>query len=346
MKKIKLIRKKFYLQVQQRIKNTQIRIKNTVKHKLTTNNRKKTRINNVINWVRVYAPEALVLTNINYRDEFLKFINLVSLKLNAKKHVEIIFNKTLILHPCGTLILKAHLDNWKIAHYERIRINYPSNKNVLDLFQHIKLLEDFGLDQKVEITSENVVHWKHFSHNKIDANFYKPLTTEVVAHIKHTENHRFGGCIDEAVSNCVNHAYIGSSRHNSIKGTWWMFSSPKENGLFVAIYDIGIGIPRSLKSKKEWNFLRLNSRSDCTAIQIAVETEQTSTDMSHRGKGLPEMLEFCRTLETGQLVILSGKGGVIYNGNSIEERTTTKFKVSLPGTLVLWDLPLKASITT
>lgn len=299
--------------------------------------------NKIDRWWKFNAPEVFQLSSRDSRNEMIYFLRSISIGLSAGKNIELCFDRTRKLHPCGTLIFKAHLDSWRTRFKGSLRLTYPKESLVHELFQHIGLLADFEMSREVEIKSSNVKHWKHFVGNKIEAALYKELTLEVVSHMEHPESYRFGGCLDEAVSNCVNHAYRDFNSNRYVKGNWWMFSSPKEGGLFVAIYDIGIGIPSSLRTKKEWQFLWSRKLSDARSIKAAVETEQSSTEQTHRGKGLPEMLEFCRSLQTGQLVILSGKGGVVYNGDDKEEPKLLEFKAKLPGTLVLWSLPLKAS---
>lgn len=295
-------------------------------------------------WLKLKAPAVFQLSKRETRNEILDFLKSTSSKLKSGRNVEICLAETKTLHPCGTLIFKAHLDSWRTKFKSQIKLTYPTDSKIHELFQHIGLFEDFEMYKRVEITSDNVKHWKHFVGTRIEAGVYKDLTLDVVSHIEHPESHRFGGCLDEAVSNCVNHAYKGTSKAGNERGSWWMFSSPKESGLFVAIYDIGIGIPSSLKMDPDWKFLWLRNTNDAKAIKAAVETERSSTKLPHRGKGLPEMLEFCRSLNTGELVILSGKGGVLYNCNKEEKPKLFKFKVKLPGTLVLWSLPLKVSV--
>jgi hypothetical protein len=64
----------------------------------------------------------------------------------------------------------------------------------------------------------------------------------------------------------------------------------------------------------------------------------SSTRLPHRGKGLPEMSEFSKSLEHGGLSIWSQNAGVTYNAQQEDEKRH-RVAESLPGTLVLWSIP-------
>ena len=122
---------------------------------------------------------------------------------------------------------------------------------------------------------------------------------------------------------------------------WWIFSQYKDNRFFVAIYDIGDGIPRTLRRKPEWiEFLRLRHYKDGSILRSAIATSRTRTLQPERGKGLPEMLEFSKSLKAGGLSILSAKGGFRYDAET-ETMRHRKFSQPLRGTLVQWAIPFR-----
>lgn len=257
--------------------------------------------------------------------------------------VVIDFKDTNLLHPCGTLIFMSHLDIWLDKYPGKLRCTYPEDKVSEELLQHISVFDKLGLPERRRIEHERVKFWHYHHGTDADSTNYKSLTKSVREGIVHPAKELFADCLNEAVVNTVNHAYKFEVAHTPRKSLqkWWMFSLYRDELLFVAIYDQGVGIPRSLKRKPELaDFLRPRSYNDGRMIQGAVASELTSTKLPHRGKGLPEMLEFSNNLKHGGLSIWSQSGGVIYDAEK-GKKTRHKLSRALPGTLVLWSIPFR-----
>lgn len=293
--------------------------------------------------VRVPAPEKFVFLDERERHRLFEFLAAVLRNLRAGARVTIDFSPTSELHPCGTIIFMAHLDEWLSDFPGRLACTYPTNDVVEQLFQHVSVLARLGLTSRKVVDHEHVKYWHYHDGTNTDAATYKQLTKSVRDGILHPAKELFADCLNEAVVNAVNHAYEPPLRRRIDKGQqkWWMFSLLRDEQLFVAIYDRGVGIPDSLRRKPEWiDFLRLRRYKDARLIQAAVDSTLTSTKLPHRGKGLPEMLEFSQQLRRGGLSIWSQKGGVSYNAEFGAQRRR-KLPVPLPGTLVLWSIPFR-----
>lgn len=173
----------------------------------------------------------------------------------------------------------------------------------------------------------------------MEASIYR-ATASLRDQIEHPERALFADCLNEAVYNTVNHAYEFEIEGLPVPELrkWWMFSQVRDGKLFVAIYDFGVTIPASLLRKPEWrDFTRLRKR-DGLLIEAAAASGRTSTRLRHRGKGLPEMLEFSKKLRDGGLTIMSRTGAFTFRAAQGHSRRE-KYVVPLPGTLVLWELP-------
>lgn len=293
--------------------------------------------------VTVTAPEVFQATHAEPRNRVIEFFNTVSGWLRQRVRVRVDFAKTQRMHPCATLILLAKLDIWCFMYPGLLSGTYPEDEVVEQLFQHFGVLPMLGLTPRQQVTHDRVKYWFYFSGTKVEPGGYRDLTTAVRSSIEHPEPLLFGDCLNEAVTNAVNHAYKFDSAdvppHEMRK--WWMLSQFKDGALFVAIYDHGVSIPRSLRRKPEFtDFATLRYYKGARLIKEATKSLRTTTRLKHRGKGLPEMLEFSSSLSQGGLSILSNDGAWVYVADGGRETTAT-FDKPLPGTLVLWELALR-----
>lgn len=291
----------------------------------------------------VRAPSRFRVREDACRDEVHDFILEIEVSLRAGHSVVIDFAKTKEMHPCGTLVFLAHLDIWLHKYPLRITARYPEDEVVEQLLQHFGQLERLGLSPRKEITHERVRFWHYISGRTVDAATYRALTASVRGNIDHPQAALFADCLNEAVANAVNHAYKFETPDLPPREIrkWWMFSEPKNDKLFVAIYDCGVSIPQSLRRKPEWHdYATLRRFKDGRLIRSAITSERTSTKLVHRGKGLPEMLEFSAQLAEGGLSIWSRDGAWIYHAQA-RRRETLNLRAPLRGTLVLWEIPFR-----
>jgi hypothetical protein len=292
---------------------------------------------------KILAPETIRFLDKAPRNELFQFINLVKLKLTANIRVVIDFRKTKNVHPCGVLILISNVDIWLEEFPTQLTCTYPEVEVVEELFQHIHLLSRFGLSSRKIVTNETVKYWHYHCGRNADSTTYRNLTSAALEGIIHPNKELFADCLNEAVVNTVGHAYEYPIKRlpNHKNKKWWMLSHIGDNLLFVAIFDCGIGIPGSLRRKPEFKeYFRLRHYNDARLIQAAIGSKMTRTKLPHRGKGLPEMLEFSQNLKKGGLSIWSSSGGVSYNSETSNEMTY-RIKQPLLGTLVLWSIPFR-----
>jgi hypothetical protein len=128
----------------------------------------------------------------------------------------------------------------------------------------------------------------------------------------------------------------------------------RAGSIFIAIYDMGVGIPSTLKSKLGAGEMMMNALDKVTELaglgegtlldqqllRTAIENQRTQTRQAHRGKGLPEMREFAASTDGGRLHIVSGQAQYSMHGGKPHGQVQG-FDEKFPGTLLLWNLPLK-----
>jgi hypothetical protein len=291
----------------------------------------------------VTAPNVFELSVETNRAAVFVFLERVDELLAEGVNVKIGFGDTSELHPCGTLVLMANIDAWMTRFPGKLSCDYPKDEIVEQLFQHVGLLGRLGHSPRREISSERVAHWHFYSGLTADPSAFLDLTLSIIDEIDHPNAPLFADCLNEAVCNTVGHAYkdADSSGVPEALRKWWIFSQYKDGRFFVAIYDIGDGIPRTLRRKPEWiEYLRLRHYNDGSILRSAISSTRTRTLQPERGKGLPEMLEFSQSLKDGGLSILSAKGGFRYDAASAAMRHR-KFDLPLRGTLVQWSIPFR-----
>jgi hypothetical protein len=268
---------------------------------------------------------------------------------NIKSHLEkgakvnISFNETQTLLPCGTLWATAKIEYLNSKYPNKLACTYPKNEVVHQLFQHIGLLETLGkVTRKIEINAENVKHWHYVSGKSTDdVSKFKTLLHSISL----GEDTRSGlyESMSEAVTNTIHWAYKGDQPKE-----WRMFAQYTDGKLTVAICDLGMGIPCSLKEKpelKEYLSSPINwakNKRDTSLIEIAVESTRSKTKLSHRGKGLKDMLELVKNGTVGGFRIFSNKGAFDYNATSKKE-FGKDFKSAINGTIIQWQLSVESN---
>lgn len=261
--------------------------------------------------------------------------------------VVINFKQTRELYPCGTLLFLAHLDLWLDKHPGQLTCTYPDDPIVEELLQHVSVLSKLGLTSRKVVAHERVKYWLFHSGTELDSATYSDLTKSTRSGIVHPHKELFADCLNEAVANTIHHAYEYPFRNIPSKEQqkWWMLSLLKDDQLFVAIYDAGVGIPGSLRRKPRFaEYFKMRNYNDARLIQAAIGSAWSSTQLPHRGNGLPEMLEFSQNLEHGGLSIWSANGGLSYNPQLADRgKREVRHHIDerLPGTLVLWSIPFR-----
>lgn len=305
--------------------------------------------------VKLYAPVHFALgiteadADVGYprtRLQLLSFIQNIKTALKDGKSVQISFKRTEQLSTCGTIVFVAELEKILRKYPGKVSCDYPNDDVVEQLFQHIGLLERLGLTPRKAITAENVRHWSYVYGTTVDTTEFKSLFSRYSTELSEEVRSGLFDGMSEAVTNSFQHAYPCKHLEDcDCEKGWWMFAKQTGNLLSVVMYDMGIGIPASLERKpeiREWlttPYRRLKKRHDTLFIDVAVESNRTSTRLPHRGKGLKEMLEFVKEGHVGGFSIYSRAGAFSYSAEDKVERGRD-FEVPIKGTFIRWEIPL------
>lgn len=176
----------------------------------------------------------------------------------------------------------------------------------------------------------------------------------------HTES-IYGGAIQEAINNVSYHAYPNINENNDKK--WWAKCDLAGDQLFLAIYDLGVGIPETVM-KRTWygNILqqtypqiydkiqselekegvnigefryKYGKVTDAMKIAISMVGDVTGTDSSKHGQGSKSIKALVADNDIGTLWIYSNDGLYKLKSGSVE---TIDLPKRMPGTLIQWNI--------
>jgi hypothetical protein len=251
--------------------------------------------------------------------------------------------------PAAALIMAAELYRWQLFAKRKLSAVHQDewNPDVARIFQDMGLF-DF-------LDTPNARASKSATGNSIEVLKYRvgsevigTTCDDLLSHLTeisgplNAQNFIYDGLI-EALKNSKQHAYSEPEEWFGVPaGTWFMSGSydKEKKVLTAAVYDLGIGIPRTLPRATIWEFIRpvlqLGSSDDGQMIKAAMEYGRTRTHQPERGNGLPTMM---RILDhhKGYLRIISGTGEAEYD--SVKKTINSQnHNVSLGGTLIEWSI--------
>ena len=157
----------------------------------------------------------------------------------------------------------------------------------------------------------------------------------------------------EATNNAIEHAYedglpLRYSSDNEGK-RWYATASydPNKESLRFFVYDQGVGIPASLRSKPYWR-KKVNSvltklglsKHDTEMIGAALELGKTRTELPERGKGLRDMANVTKCAGAGYFRVISGNGDFTAHADERVEKHIHSSHIG--GTLIEWSIPVYA----
>lgn len=159
--------------------------------------------------------------------------------------------------------------------------------------------------------------------------------------------------ITESISNVWQHAYDPGFFKKDVPDSqknWWIIVQRIESQFFIAVYDMGSGIPATI-SAKPWAAALIESFSamfnikvlsslDAKSIKAAVDYGKSRFKLDNRGKGLTEAKDFVQRNPNGSMLIYSGTGHYEYETSTDKENLETLGSPFL-GTLIQWNLLLE-----
>lgn len=366
-------------------KNRNIRIQEIRMNKIISKNLKKTKerknnkkqiLKNLIQRVNINLtlPKALTLFWKHPRNKLLKITNKFRSYYSRKAIcINLDFSETKKMFVDGSLYLLAELDTLKSTNSDITFKLIPSEDLIVNqVLKQTGILDLLNVSLRFEEEfDETVRYWKYSSGSKVELDPAEEMLSDFDEILSEKSSKNIYNGITEALTNCHHHAYIEKRFINDPQKAkkWWIFSQEKDNKLTICVCDLGIGIPKSLVRNSEnvqedWfsnlkDFLQHHREKydkDSASIKAAIEIGNTRTNLSHRGKGLNQIINqistFCE--HKASIAIFSNKGSYIINRGMIEDRPTTNlvngfsipFSNSIDGTVIVWEIPIDKQMSS
>lgn len=305
------------------------------------------------------VPSQLVAETENRRSTITDVILKLQAKLSNGQKVKLDFTHVNQVLPGGMLYLIAHLQ-WLCDLYpNRIKAAVPPRSMVAQLLVH------FGMAGRLKIDpiacapkAKSVVQWQYRTGTQADGSPVRAALEEYRTKSSWTIPDDLYAVISEGIDNVADHAYKLQTWLPAKWQQWWLFaclvepSDDEPGGLYVALYDLGSGIPATMKTKLTLGEFALDvydtvTRAftlDGTALEErllhhAIERRRSSTGDDHRGRGLPEMRHFIENIPNGAMYVVSGTAEYRYITGKINGEIRG-CRSRFPGTLLLWSMPL------
>ncbi len=267
------------------------------------------------------------------------------------------FSSTKLLFPDGMLLAWAELTRL-IGAFPHVQLSCVPAKNskVSHVLQHLGVYGLLGYTAPAQPEGDDVLPWKTVRGKEVD-------TQE--AGILLTNDPNFSGneprflyeAVSEAVTNVAHHAHLATrldGLHLPTTREWWMFHKQERDRLFIAVCDLGIGIPRSLPKVHTAEYVREalarlfpgkgKRATDGNMIKAALRIGRTRTSEANRGLGFNDILNIIDTMRGSELHIFSNRGRLTYKPTPTSQIPSIKvftFKTSILGTILIWSFPLR-----
>ncbi|UQY33837.1 hypothetical protein K8U54_19300 [Pseudomonas fulva] len=306
--------------------------------------------------IRLRLPSIISLSEGEFRSQVIQFIRKMKDRVASPEvsNVIIDFSRITMLHPCGTLLFVAELERLFESPFAQKKLSaiYPVDRNVEQMFQHIKLLERLGLPPRIsEINASNVLPWLYASGHEGDLDSIAEKLPKILTEGGNMEIRlALMSGMAEAVANSSEHAYLKQSKTpvpGSVPLKWWLFARQSGDDVSVVICDLGLGIPGTLEAnwrEELGSLLKTRSglkRKDHKMIELALTVGKTSTNKVNRGKGLKDILKVVRDKKVGEICIFSNRG--VYSLDSPNDSLVSRDeRNSINGTIVQWKIPIEA----
>jgi hypothetical protein len=228
-----------------------------------------------------------------------------------------------------------------VRSHKKIRGNYPKTDRAQQILADIGFFAAFGAKKpRPLIPKSDRVYVRTACGNQSDgrytrqflALFHRVMGLPVVA------SKRLYSALLECMDNVKSHAYdVADKTGPDTIGEWWLcgFADPIRQQLALVFYDLGVGIPGTIKRRRSLRFRHYLNFTDSKILRRAVVTGLSSSSSARRGTGLPSLREFVDVAPGGFLRVISGKADFTY------ERRPARISVKdidpgIAGSLIVW----------
>lgn len=312
--------------------------------------------------LRVEAPRVFSVVNGRHRNGVIHFLRQLRWAFHQRTlPVLIDFRNVERLQADGMLLFFAEIHRL-VHNFNHVQVTIrvaecvagePSKKaKVTEVLSHLGILSLLRNPLCVTSDASDVVNWQAVTGGTVDMELVEPTLLTLDDYISRQSTDSLNIGISEAMNNAVEHAYVsrrpdGLGLHDTNRRHWYLFSRVGQiegrEVVTVVFCDLGVGIPVTLpNTNPDWiqvlGRALMQDKSDGAAIQHAIKKGRTRTGETHRGRGLPQLLENVEKIPGSTLTILSNRGA--YNYVDGRSWVPKDFSDSILGTLIAWTFPI------
>lgn len=332
----------------------------------------------VLGYKILEVPTKLVLYNLNDQKTLLvaatlSFFEMLRKNILANTKILIDFSNTTRIDAAALLIMYAITEESLAKYSEKVRFSLPNDaphvRRQLRNSYYLRLLSRSDLSSQFQ-SRDALPVITGVGNNKVD-NLIDYLMEKVFEYKATPEQeHIYADAISETVHNVGLHAYPEKSRGDK---KWWLLSQVIDDQLYLAIYDTGVGIPKTVvkqsyffgklkdvfpkqfsqligllskegMSDEELEALGSNIYSkglltDEQAIYLSLRPDVSGTQKDKHGQGSKSIKRLVEESHSGKLWVMSNRGAFVKEQK--DEPSTYPLPGDLNGTLVQWNIQIK-----
>lgn len=300
--------------------------------------------------VRLIAPAVFDIENENNRRPLIRFLEELreQFRHHEPKRLLIDFQGTRRFVASGTLLFYAELCRLiELRPGTQVRCTEPQNDRARQVLQQIGVYRMCQHQYRGKTTHRDVVHWRVARGHMADATKYAKAIEEHEGKLAEPLVKGIYRGLAEAMTNVCHHAYI-ERRDDGLEfdgsRDWWVFSQARDGFLYVALCDLGVGIPVTLPKTNPTLYSKLKAMFgieplDGQYLAAAIEDSRSRTGKPERGKGLGDIIRAVTGVPGGRAIVFSNRGCyTLKNG----EDASGNYRDSILGTLIAWSVPIQA----
>jgi len=318
-------------------------------------------VNSTLGLYPIALPEELSIFSDTNRYALYKLLRQIS-EIPKDARILLDFRNLSTFKISAIIIFFAHLEILIESRVKtRIRWHLPSDPAIHEKLDQLGLWELLGGHYTPK---DNTIKICSISHQQKENDDKRPLKEAILYAERAISSYEPGSpaeetdallfeAVSESFSNVWQHAYASdiAKKHSTLPVTsksqkWWIALQHVDDQLFMAVYDVGVGIPASTR-RKPW-YKSLSSEmlaiikgmnSDSKDIQTALEYGHSRYRTQGRGNGLPAVKRFVEINPNGQLHIMSGKSLYRFRSKGKVDNWVSLHN-QFPGTLIQWNFAL------
>lgn len=285
------------------------------------------------------------------RKKLIDIIHTLHVLVKQSKTICFDFRNTNKVFSNGMILFYAEIHNLLNLHpLLKFYCHLSNDDKVNHVLYQLGLLKIFRKKFKQTRLYKDVIHWTASHGTNVSGKLFDNIIKQNSSSSIVAEESNLYGAFIEATKNAHFHAYSEKrklSLVNKEKAGWWAFGQEQDGILSVAICDLGIGIPATIPKSHPWiyNILKgLNQENDANLIQSAIDKPSSRTGKEYRGNGLKTIAKIAQDIPGASLTIHSYKGCVTID--NIQGFDSTNHPSEVPGTIILWNIPIDCNAHT